>query len=148
MDTNTREDRITHTAIVKQVNNNVVEVVLENPPGCDGCNAKASCGLNPENQSDDSGDSFFIPIMEQAYQPGEKVELSIAPSLGLKAVLWGYIIPFILLLVVLVTGLSFFTELIAGIAALSVVALFYLVLFFNKDRMKKSFAIDLKKLGS
>ncbi|KAA3641283.1 MAG: hypothetical protein DWQ02_00815 [Bacteroidetes bacterium] len=142
------QEQIIHKAIVKRLTSEGVEVVLEDPPGCDACNAKSSCGLNPDNQGEENVKSFFIPVQDNVYQPGESVEVSISPSIGLKAVFWGYLFPFIIMMVVLIIGLNFFEELIAGIAALAVVALFYLVLYLNKDRMKKTFAIDLKKFGS
>lgn len=142
------QDQISHTAIVQQVTSSGVEVVLDNPPGCDGCNAKSSCGLNPENQEEKGRETLFIPIGEEIYQPGEMVEVSISPSLGLKAVFWGYVLPFILLLTVLIISLNFFNELIAGLAALLVVGLFYVGLYFNKGKMTKTFAIDLKRFGS
>ncbi len=148
MNTKMHQEQIIHKAIVRQLTSEGVEVVLEDPPGCDACNAKSSCGLNPENQEEGNEKSFFIPIQEEVFQPGEMVEVSISPALGLKAVFWGYIFPFLLMMTVLIIGLSFLQELLAGIAALAAVALFYVVLYFNKERMKKSFAIDLKKFGS
>ncbi len=141
-------EQISHTAIVQQITSRGVEVVLDNPQGCEGCNAKSSCGLNPENQEDKGRETLFIPISEEIYQPGEMVEVSISPALGLKAVLWGYVIPFILLITVLIVSLSFFNELIAGLVALLVVGLFYVGLYFNKEKLTKTFAIDLKRFGS
>jgi sigma-E factor negative regulatory protein RseC len=142
------QEQISHSAIVQQVTSDGVEVVLDNTPGCDGCNAKSSCGLNPENQEDKGRETLFIPIGEEIFQPGELVEVSISPSLGLKAVLLGYVAPFILLITVLLISLNFFNELIAGLAALLVVGLFYVGLFFNKEKLTKTFAIDLKRFGS
>lgn len=139
------QEQITHKAMVRQLTPDGVEVVLDDPPGCDACNARSSCGLNPENQGEEAAKSLFIPVLENVYQPGEQVEISISPALGLKAVLWGYILPFILLMTVLLIGLNFLSELMAGLTALFVVVLFYIALFFNKENMQKTFAIDIKK---
>ena len=142
------QEQITHKATVRQLTQDGVEVVLEDPPGCDACNARSSCGLNPENQGEEAAKSLFIPVLENVYQPGEQVEVSISPALGLKAVLWGYILTLILLMTVLLISLNFLGELMAGLTALAVVALFYIALFFNKENMQKTFAIDIKKLRS
>jgi sigma-E factor negative regulatory protein RseC len=66
---------------------------------------------------------------------------------GYKALLLGYVLPFILLMIVLITFLSIEgSELLAGILALLILVPYYTGLYFLRDRIKKTFSFSVSKI--
>jgi sigma-E factor negative regulatory protein RseC len=78
-------------------------------------------------------------------KPGHPVTLAMKRSSGNRAILFGYFIPFLVVLTVLIAG-SFFTshEGLLGLLALGSLVPYYLVLYLKRDKLKKGFAISIE----
>jgi positive regulator of sigma E activity len=82
-----------------------------------------------------------------AYSVGESVEVALASrSVGAKSVLWAYVVPFFVLLVVLV-GLTMFgaSEGIAALSAIAGVGVYYVVLWRMNSRIEKTIKFIITK---
>lgn len=137
--TNT-ESLIKHTGYVSMINGEHVEISLEANINCAACNAKAACGVSDED----------VKIVEvhnntQQLKINERVAVVMEKSLGMKAVFWGYIAPFILMFSVLIISSVYVEEWIAGLLALFVLAPYYLLLYYNQKTMKKIFTVRVIK---
>jgi len=67
-------------------------------------------------------------------------------SMGFKALIYGYVIPFLVVLATLIITSSLFaSEAVAGIGSLAVLVPYYLWLYYNRERFKKSFHFELQK---
>ncbi len=66
-------------------------------------------------------------------------------ELGLKAVFWAYVFPFILMIVVLVVSSNLFKEWIAGLLSLFVLIPYYFMLFVLKNSFRKAFKVSILK---
>jgi len=66
-------------------------------------------------------------------------------SLGTRAVMLGYFLPFLLVLLTLIVTLNIFkSQGLAGLISLGVLVPYYMLLYFNKDRLKKTFTFKIE----
>ena len=126
--------QIKHSGEVVRVERNVVYVRMTVNSACSGCHAKAVCGL------DESEDKIVEVATSLAleYNIGERVEVALqSESMGTKAVVLTYVVPFfvlsLLLVAAVVGGLG---EGLAVVAALAGVVVYYGVLYLLRDKIK------------
>jgi sigma-E factor negative regulatory protein RseC len=80
------------------------------------------------------------------YQKGDSVEVLMKKSLGTRAVIIGYIVPFLLLIITLVAAFKISgNEGIAGLSSISVLAFYYGVLYLIRDRLRKTFTFTISR---
>ena len=83
----------------------------------------------------------------QNYAIGEKVNVSINTSLGMKAVLLAYILPLLVLMLSLAVGFNCFSsELLQVAAALIPTVLYYIILYRFRRRIEQQFQLTVSKL--
>jgi sigma-E factor negative regulatory protein RseC len=132
---------IEHEGIVKEINKDSVVVNFSQISACSACHAKGVCGASSIKEQ-----KINISKTTDSFQIGEKVTIILHESLGLKAVLVGYIIPLILFLAVLITLQALtINELIIGIASISSFIPYYFILFLLKNKIDKTFCFTIKK---
>ena len=134
---------IKHCGEVVRVADNKVWVRMTVNSACSGCHARAVCGV------DESKDRIVEVATSDAaaYSVGESVEVALASrSVGAKSVLWAYVVPFFVLLVVLV-GLTAFgaSEGIAALSAIASVGVYYVVLWRMNSRIEKTIKFIITK---
>ena len=126
--------QIKHSGEVVRIERNAVYVKMTVNSACSGCHAKAVCGL------DESEDKIVEVATSLAleYNIGERVEVALqSESMGTKAVVLTYVVPFfvlsLLLVAAVVGGLG---EGMAVVAALVGVVAYYGVLYLLRDKIK------------
>jgi sigma-E factor negative regulatory protein RseC len=134
---------IEHKAVVVAVEGSVVEVEMTVEEACAGCRAKEICGVG-------TGERRIVAVhdsMAQYYEVGEQVSISIEDIMGVKAVIYTYIIPFFIMITLLL-GLKAMeaSDLIAGGSALLAAGIYYVVLWFFRSRLEKEIVFKIKKL--
>lgn len=106
---------------------------------CGGCRAKEICG-NSESQR------RRVTIYNdhpELYQVGQQVTVYIEEVMGIKAITYSYIVPFVLMLVTLFAT-NPLGELVSGLSALGACALYYIVLSFFRKRLEKVIVFRIK----
>ena len=85
--------------------------------------------------------------MLEPLQAGDAVEVVIREQLAWKAVVLGYILPFVVMMVVLfVLNLTTrLDEAVTGTLALCSIAVYYLVLRLFRNRLQQTFSITARK---
>lgn len=136
-------ESIRHKGIVRQISGEVVRVNIIAESACASCHAKGICGL-----ADMQEKTIEIKQSHEAYHAGEEVDVVMKESLGMKALFYSYMLPFIILLTVLIvmTALGI-NELQAGLFSLPVLFPYYLLLFFFRKRLERVFHFSLEKLS-
>ena len=134
---------IEHFGVVMEVGDNTVRVNVMPESACGSCRAKGSCLAGGDNER--VIDAFRSPGVN--YSAGEQIKVILEHSHGIKALVLGYLLPFLLVLtgLVIMTSLGI-NEAMAGILSLAILAPYYLGLTFFKDRLKKEFSFRLQKL--
>ncbi len=136
-----RAEVIEHTGIVHEVDNNCIKVRIAVQSACSSCKAHSFCGV------DTSEKLIEVEHWVGEYNKGEAVMLSLQQSLGYRALFWGYILPFFLVISVIIS-MIFLTgnEALSGLVSLLVLVPYYAILYFFRDRFKKTFSFKISKL--
>lgn len=126
---------------VLKVEADKVWVVIEQKSACASCHARGACS------SFDKKDKEIEVRTEKSaeYKQGDKVKVSISTKLGLKAVVIAFIIPFVLLLIALILSLNVvnLSEALSCLISLLVTAVYYFILFKQKDKLYKQFVFKI-----
>ena len=133
--------KIEHEGIISSIDNNYIYVKIMQTSACAECHAKTMCSLSEAKEK-----VIEIPNSQSNYRVGDAVTITGAPSLGLMAVFYAFVLPLILLLSVLVVVLWLSdSEISAILFSLVSLLVYYIVLYFYRDIMKKKFVFTLTK---
>ena len=135
-------EQIIHPGIVKSISGNDLQVSIIAQAGCASCTLKGACSVS------DAEEKIIDIYVENPhdYKNGENVDVFFKQSLGFRALFLGYLMPFLILVVSLII-LMLITqkELLSGVISLMLLIPYYLILYFSKDKIKKTFAFSIKK---
>lgn len=135
-------DIIRHRGIVEKVEGSHVVVRIVQTSACSACSAKGLCNASESKEKQ-------IDVYEQhpSYRIGEEVEVCGTTSMGMQAVLLAFGIPVLLLLFALFVTMRITDgdALLSAIVALLAVVPYYLVIYFMKDKLNRTFSFTIEK---
>lgn len=132
---------IRHKGFVKTVNSDKMIVTIVNQSACSTCHAKGACTV-----SDYQDKEIEINEFSGNYQPGQEVTVVFKESKGFGALLWGYVLPFLVVLITLIVVLEITDdELKAGLISLAVLIPYYTTLYFLRHHLKKIFKFEVEE---
>jgi positive regulator of sigma E activity len=128
--------------VIEEISDGKVSVNITRTIACEGCHAIDTCTMfdSPARKIivSDPGNDFHI---------GEEVNVFMKRSMGWKATLLAYFLPFVIMLTILIILNNYrVSELTMGLSVLCVLALYFLCLYFLKDRLKRTFNFILTKI--
>lgn len=133
---------IEHKGIVEEIVQNKVRVKFLAVSACASCHAKGACSA-----ADMEDKHVDVYDFSGDFKIGDQVNVIMSQGLGFRALLFGYVYPFLIVLFTLIILTSLGThELSAGIAALSTLIPYYIILNISKNKLRKTFSFTLKKL--
>lgn len=138
----TKKDTINHEGIVSNISKDTITISLKGNVNCEGCKAQSACGVSESNDKE-----IEVENSMQSFQLNESVDVVLKRELGLKAVFWAYVFPFILMFTVLVVTSFFMKEWVSGLISLSILIPYYFTLFVMKDTFKKAFQVSILKFN-
>ena len=132
---------VKHDGIVKSVEGDKVQVSIIAKSACASCNVKGAC-----NVAEVAEKIIEVNRYDVNFEIGESVTVALKETSGFKALIIGYMLPFVILLITLITT-SFYTEeeWIMGVAAITVLLPYYFFLFVLRDKLKKQFSFFIHK---
>jgi len=138
-----QQEQIEHTGIVSEIKDNELKVNIMQASACAKCSVSGACGVSEDTEKIIS----IRNVNPAAYTLGEKVNVFYRRSLGFRALFLGYLLPFLIVLTSLII-LTTITqnEGLSGLVALGLLLPYYLILYFTKDRIKKTFAFSIEKI--
>ncbi len=134
----------THDGTVTEVSDGLVKVHIHVLSACSSCKAHAHCTFvdSAEKIVEVQTDDWKL------YSPGQRVVVSVGESLGLQAVLLAYFLPALLLVGALLLAIRLTgSEGIAAIVTLAVIVVYFLVLYYFRDRLQRKFTFGLHPEG-
>jgi sigma-E factor negative regulatory protein RseC len=143
---NSRNDRILnsdikHIGFVKEVRGSSLVVNIVNQSACSSCHAHGACTV-----ADFQDKEIEIQNFSKSYSPGQQVTVVFRESQGFTALLFGYVLPFVLVLITLIISLSILNnELIGGLLALAILFPYYTTLWFFRHFLKKVFKFEVEE---
>lgn len=134
------KDVYTHSGVVSKKDNGSLIVSLDENVHCESCRAKSTCGISESGTKE-----VEISCTDESFDLNEQVNVILKKGLGLKAVFWAYIFPFLLMVLTLMVSSLFLKEWVAGILSLLILVPYYLSLYVLRNVFKKTFKISVVK---
>ena len=132
---------IEHSGIIKNIQPNLIQVLIIQKSACGDCDAKGACIISDQKEK-----IIDIESSDTTFKNGELVILTGRQSIGLNAVLLAFVFPFILILfTLLILHTAGLNETISGIAALLVLVPYYFILSLFNKKIKANFKFEIKK---
>lgn len=134
------QDNITHDGLISHMTEDVITVMIVSQASCASCSVKGACTASDVEEK-------IVDVKRELhdnYNVGDKVIVMMDQSLGTWAVMFGYVFPFLVLLI----GLIVFTQIldsegIAGLLALALLAPYYTILYLARKQMDKTFQFKI-----
>ncbi|WP_297090623.1 SoxR reducing system RseC family protein [uncultured Draconibacterium sp.] len=117
----------------------IVNIVSQS--ACSTCHAKGACTV-----SDYQDKEIEVTEYKLNYKVGDEVTILFKQSKGFTALIWGYVIPFFVVLGTLIVALEITgDELKAGILSLIILIPYYITLYFFRHLLKKVLKFELEE---
>ena len=131
---------INHRGYVYRINQDEVDVMISVSSACASCHAKGAC-----TSADNSERHIIVKNDKRNYQIGEEVKITGTQSMGMSAVFFAYVLPFLFVFValLLMTETSTLNELRAGLYALLILPPYYLILYGFRNKLEKKYTFTL-----
>lgn len=126
---------VLHEGVVESISDTKIFVSIISKSACASCHSKGMCSVSEMSEK-----IIEVPKEDnQKYTPGQKVNVSLTKKNGNFAVLFGYLIPFLLLIITLLVTSAFFNELLSGLMAIGILLPYYLILYLLRNRLAGQF---------
>jgi positive regulator of sigma E activity len=133
---------IEQRGVIEKISDGKASVIFSGIEACGNCSSGKFCEL-----FGNASRSINVPASESHFSKGEEVLIVMKRSLGMKAAILAYLLPFILLILSLITGtLLKWGDLVTAIITMTFVLFYFIGLYFFRSRIKKSFTFNIQKL--
>ena len=135
------KEEVNHKGKVVKMTPQVTTVAILQHGACSECHAAGLCGM-----SDIAEKAIEVPTDPHAsYGVGDEVSVVLKASMGMKAVYLAYLIPLVVLMAVIL-GLNALGvgELGAALSGVGAIAVYYLVLYLFRNRLKNEYIFTIK----
>ena len=134
-------EQVMHTGQVVSMTPKTTTVQIVSHSACSECHAAGLCGLSEFTEK-----AVDVPTDPYAtYGVGDEVQVVLKASMGFKAVWIAYFLPLVVLLAValglIALGVS---EVVAGLAGIGAVALYYLGVWLLRDRLRNEYVFTIQ----
>lgn len=137
------KNEISHKGRIVSISGDRIQVAIVSESACGACRVAGLCSMSEARKKivDVSAGS------RTDWQVGQEVNVCLGRSTGMKAVFFFYVIP-LLILMILIVSLSAigFSDLAAGLTSLAGVALYYLVIYWVRDRFAGTCEFYIKEI--
>ena len=137
---------IKHLGIVESINGSYLKVRIVQTSACSSCSIKGHCSAAESKEK-------LIDVYNKEgldCQIGSQVMISGAASLGMKAVMWAFIFPFVVLLFSLFVSMWMTKgdEAVSSLVALCMLIPYYLILFLCREKFRRTFIFVLESINN
>ena len=133
---------IQHQGIVESIDGAHIRVRILQTTACSSCTAKGYCSSSESKEK-------LIEVVAQinTYEVGDTVMLEGQTSMGLKAVLLAFVIPFLWVIFFLFLFMNYVNnELYSAILSLVSLVPYYMVLWMFRNKLKHEFTFKIKPI--
>ena len=135
------KDYVSHPGVVVGINDKDLEIEILSASSCGSCGIKSACGMSEMTEK-----RITVPKPDdKEFIVGQPVSIKMNVEQGNKAALFAYLIPALLMiaLIVILSNLNI-KEWIAALAGVGVVAVYYGILSFFKEKLKAEFKYEIQ----
>jgi len=136
------QGEIEHNGIVQKVTEEKITIKIISESACASCHAKEACLASDKKEKE-----IEVFRFSGGFIPGQEVKVIGKLSQGIKAVVYGYILPFVVVFAILII-INAITknEALSGILAICSLVPYFLVLYLFRNKMKKQFEFEIKPI--
>ena len=137
-----KED-ISHKGRVLGITPEFTTVQILSSSACSSCHAAGFCALGESTEK-----VLEVPTDPYGfYEVGEEVEVVLKATAGLKAVWLAYVAPLVILMITILAMIKTgFSELVSALSAIAAVALWYLVLWLFRKKLRNQYVFTINKI--
>ncbi len=136
---------IQHEGIIEDINNATIKVKIIQTTACSACSAKGYCSSSESKEK--YIDVPYSNTRSTTFQKGDTVLIVGESSMGLKAILLAFVIPFITVISSLFVFMGLLEdELYAALLALGCLVPYYFILWLLKNKIKDEFTFKIKPI--
>ena len=130
-----------HTGKVVSMTPKTTTVQIVSQSACSECHAAGLCGLSEYTEK-----AVEVPTSPSAtYGVGDEVQVALKASMGFKAVWIAYFLPLVVLLAITLGLIALgVPEVVSGLAGLGAVALYYLIVWLRRDRLRNEYVFTIQ----
>ncbi len=134
---------IEHKGIVKKIENNKLFATIDTVSACGSCHANSICSAFNTTEKEIEISNFSNELQE-----GDNVTIFMKEKFGFIAVLFGYILPFFVLILTLLISFEITNkEMFSGVVTLLSIVIYFVVLYLFRNKIKKTFSFSAEKLN-
>lgn len=135
------KEQVSHPGVVVGINEKDIEVEILSSSMCGSCGIKSACGMSEMQEK-----RITLPKPEdKEFVVGQPVRITMNVGQGNKAALFAYFIPaFILVAIIMILSNLLVAEWLAAVTGLGIMAVYYLILYFFKDKLKEEFKYEIR----
>jgi len=135
----TSEGTIEHDGIVQRSDSQSVTVKIASTTACSGCHAVDYCTLSQTEEKIIDVRGYYDVV------PGDRVTVLMKKTAGYSALLFGYLLPLAIMVIMLIILTSLkMTELTSGALSIGSLIPYYLLLFAFRKQINKKFTFTIK----
>ena len=134
-------EQVMHTGKVVSMTPKTTTVQIVSHSACSECHAAGLCGLSEYTEK-----AVEVPTSPSAtYGVGDEVQVVLKASMGFKAVWIAYFLPLVVLLAITLGLIALgVPEVVSGLAGLGAVALYYLIVWLRRDRLRNEYVFTIQ----
>ncbi|WP_442873556.1 SoxR reducing system RseC family protein [Draconibacterium sp. IB214405] len=137
------DSTIRHKGFVIGVKDTSLIVNIVSQSACSTCHAQGACSV-----SDFQDKEIEVTEYKGNYKVGDEVTILFKQSKGFTALIWGYVIPFFVVLGTLIIALEITgDELKSGLLSLIILIPYYITLYFFRHLLKKVLKFELEEIS-
>ena len=136
-----KDQEISHEGRIISITPEFTTVEIWSESGCAPCHAASLCGMSETKRKE-----IELPTTLGDWEVGQTVLVNLKRSMGIKAVWLAYVLPLVVLVacIILLSGTGR-GELFIGLVSIAAVAVYYLILFLFRDRLRNEYSFYIKK---
>ena len=134
-------EQVSHTGKVVSMTPQTTTVEIVSKAACAECHAASVCGMSEYTEK-----AIQVPTSPYAsYGVGDEVQVVLKASMGMKAVWIAYFLPLVVLLAITLGLIALgVPEVVSGLAGLGAVALYYLIVWLRRDRLRNEYVFTIQ----
>lgn len=135
------EDHVSHPGVVVGINEKDIEIEILSSSMCGSCGIKSACGMSEMQEK-----RVTVPKpKDREFIVGQPVSIIMNTRQGNKAALFAYFIPaFLLVAIIVILSNLNIKEWLAATIGIGVIAVYYIVLSFFKNRLRNEFTYEIR----
>jgi positive regulator of sigma E activity len=135
---------IKHQGIIQNINDNQLEIMIISESACSSCKSKKVCSISEIKEK-----LVYVDKFEGLYQIGDKVTVFLEEKMGAYAVVFTYVLPFIIMITILLLGYNNnVSEPVMGLSVLLSLAIYFYILYLFRDQFRKKVGFSVEKLNN